>query len=175
MNRRQCARLPPVHFFRRGNMCSGSRFRARFRSLASPSRAGSLTVRELEVVTYLVQGHSNKRIALDMGLSTRTVESYRARVYLKLQVRNAVELTRHLVYWQTGIPASASLVKHDSCDDTGQAPPAGSGRGISGRDTVARARRPARRSGLCRPGASGATQAAGCGRSGGSRELRWTG
>lgn len=58
------------------------------------SRYESLTPRESEVMTLVVQGCANKIIAMDLGLSQRTVELHRARVMHKMQVRSLAELVR---------------------------------------------------------------------------------
>lgn len=57
-----------------------------------PSLVTALTKREQQIKCLLVQGHANKVIALELGISQRTVEAHRARIFRKLQVRNAVEL-----------------------------------------------------------------------------------
>jgi two-component system response regulator FixJ len=53
-----------------------------------------LTPREKEVMTDVVRGHANKVIAIDLGLSQRTVEIHRARVMEKMQVRSLAKLVR---------------------------------------------------------------------------------
>jgi DNA-binding NarL/FixJ family response regulator len=57
-------------------------------------RLSSLSTREMEIVKLLVNGNSNKQAAAILGLSTRTVESHRARIMLKLRVHSMSELTR---------------------------------------------------------------------------------
>src|SRR5262249_38676363 len=57
--------------------------------------------RELEVVRLVDDGNSNKQIAATLNLSTRTVETYRARIMLKLNVRSVAEVVRYAV--RTGI------------------------------------------------------------------------
>lgn len=52
-----------------------------------------LTVRECEVACYIVQGRANKYIAAELGVSQRTIEAHRSRIFNKLGVRNAVQLT----------------------------------------------------------------------------------
>lgn len=66
---------------------------------SKPIRAGvsSLTPREREVTGYLLHGCANKVIAMDLGISLRTVEAHRARIFDKLGVRHAVALA-HLFY-----------------------------------------------------------------------------
>lgn len=51
-----------------------------------------LTARESQVLGFLVRGISNKVIASEMGVSQRTVEAHRSRIFVKMQVRNAVQL-----------------------------------------------------------------------------------
>jgi two-component system, LuxR family, response regulator DctR len=59
-------------------------------------RLSTLTPRERQVMAAVAEGHANKVIAIDLGLSMRTVEVHRARVFEKLGVRGAVELTKAL-------------------------------------------------------------------------------
>jgi FixJ family two-component response regulator len=55
-------------------------------------RLKSLTPRETEVMHRVVAGQANKVIALDLGVSQRTVELHRARVMRKLKMRSLAEL-----------------------------------------------------------------------------------
>lgn len=55
-----------------------------------------LTDKEKEVMQLMIAGKTNREIAELGKNSTRTVELHRARVFQKLQVSNAVELTRML-------------------------------------------------------------------------------
>jgi len=56
-----------------------------------------LTPREHEVMPHIAQGTPNKLIAHEFGISQRTIEAHRARIFRKLNVRNAVELLRFLM------------------------------------------------------------------------------
>lgn len=62
--------------------------------LDARDRYESLTPREAEVMALVVQGMANKVIAMDLGVSQRTVELHRARVMQKMGVRNLAALVR---------------------------------------------------------------------------------
>jgi two-component system response regulator FixJ len=57
-------------------------------------RAGTLTTREKEVLSRLLQGSPNKIIARELGVSTRTVESHRATIMSKMNASSLAELVR---------------------------------------------------------------------------------
>jgi two-component system response regulator DctR len=59
-------------------------------------RLAELTEREAEVMRLVIEGHPNKRIADELGISVRTVEVHRARVFDKMNVKSAVELANRL-------------------------------------------------------------------------------
>jgi DNA-binding NarL/FixJ family response regulator len=52
----------------------------------------ALTKRELEVATLVARGSSNQRIAKELGLSVRTIESHLDHAYNKLDVDSRTEL-----------------------------------------------------------------------------------
>jgi len=59
-------------------------------------------------MTYLLLGKANKVIAMDLGMSMRTVETHRSRIFLKMGVRNAIELVRRVYapeLWALGLAA----------------------------------------------------------------------
>lgn len=61
-------------------------------------RAESLTPREREVMAFVVDGRANKVIAIDLGLSERTVEIHRANVMEKMGARSVAHLVKmHLI------------------------------------------------------------------------------
>jgi len=62
-----------------------------------PEPPQRLTKRELDVVGLLVQGLSNKEIAARLGLSEQTVKNHVARIMVKVDVRNRVELALYAV------------------------------------------------------------------------------
>lgn len=53
-----------------------------------------LSQREAEVVTLILQGKTIQEMAQMLVISDKTVNTYRYRIYEKLQVKNDVELTR---------------------------------------------------------------------------------
>lgn len=55
---------------------------------------GTLSEREREVLVMVAQGHTNQAVADHLGLSVKTVESYRSRLMAKLGLRNRAELTQ---------------------------------------------------------------------------------
>lgn len=59
-------------------------------------RIESLTVREREVMELVASGASNKVVAIELGISERTVEIHRARVMRKMEVRSLAELVAAL-------------------------------------------------------------------------------
>jgi two-component system nitrate/nitrite response regulator NarL len=71
------------------------------KSIPAPSnslRIGSapLTTRESEVIQRAARGKTNKRIAVDLGLSEHTVKNYLCRAFEKLGVSSRVELLFYL-------------------------------------------------------------------------------
>ncbi len=60
------------------------------------ARLATLTTRECEVMSRILEGKYNKVIADELAISVRTVEVHRARVFDKMQVRSAVELAQLL-------------------------------------------------------------------------------
>jgi FixJ family two-component response regulator len=69
-------------------------FKGQQHALDIRARYESLTPRETEVMAMVVQGCANKVIAMDLGVSQRTVELHRARVMQKMAVRSLAELVR---------------------------------------------------------------------------------
>ena len=53
-----------------------------------------VTGREREVLSMIANGLSNKRIAIALGRSVKTVEKHRANLMRKLQLHNVADLTR---------------------------------------------------------------------------------
>jgi two-component system response regulator FixJ len=58
------------------------------------TQVAGLTEREREVLDGLACGYPNKTIAYDLGISSRTVEVYRANIMTKLDVSNFADVLR---------------------------------------------------------------------------------
>lgn len=56
-----------------------------------------LTAREREVVQLIAEGNSNKKVALLLGISVKTVETHRSSAMHKLDIRSTAELVRYAV------------------------------------------------------------------------------
>ena len=66
------------------------------------SRIESLTEREKEVLDWVVEGHPNKVIAMELGISQRTVENHRAHVMEKMNARTTANLIKRVLLATSG-------------------------------------------------------------------------
>jgi DNA-binding NarL/FixJ family response regulator len=66
---------------------------------ASP--LGKLSNRELHVLELIGRGMGTRAIAEQLQVSVKTVESYRARLKDKMNLRSGTELTRFAIHWAT--------------------------------------------------------------------------
>ena len=57
----------------------------------------TLSMRELQVLRRLALGHTNREIARAYHISIKTVDTYRARILKKLNLRNNAELSRFAI------------------------------------------------------------------------------
>ena len=57
----------------------------------------TLSNREIQVLSQLASGKTNKEIADIYGISVKTVDTYRSRIFQKLELRNIAELTRFAI------------------------------------------------------------------------------
>ena len=73
----------------------------RDRAVASPRGAApdkrTLTDREREILHLLAEGQRTKEIAATLGISTKTVETYRSRIMLKLGIDNLAGLVKFAI------------------------------------------------------------------------------
>jgi DNA-binding NarL/FixJ family response regulator len=73
------------------------------RKLARPMTPGQLlTARERQVLQHIANGESNKRIAHELDLSVRTVETHRLNIKRKLEIDGQAELIKFAVENQFG-------------------------------------------------------------------------
>lgn len=61
------------------------------------NQSSPLSKREKEVLTLIAQGYTNKQTAQKLHISVKTVETHRARIMKKLQLRNRAELVRYAI------------------------------------------------------------------------------
>jgi DNA-binding NarL/FixJ family response regulator len=59
-----------------------------------------LSDRELEVFRLIGKGCSTRQIAEELHRSIKTIESHRAHIKEKLNLKNAMELVQHAIQWQ---------------------------------------------------------------------------
>jgi DNA-binding NarL/FixJ family response regulator len=77
-------------------------------------RAATLSEREKEVLCRIAWGHSNKEIASDLGLSVKTVETYKVRIGEKLGLRSRTEMVQFALRQGWLSDSSAPLRSGDS-------------------------------------------------------------
>ncbi len=56
-----------------------------------------LTDREIEILKLISKGKTNRKIAEELEISMKTVDTHRTRLMKKLKLHNAAELVRHAV------------------------------------------------------------------------------
>jgi two-component system, NarL family, response regulator NreC len=62
-----------------------------------PAQAAILTRRELEVLKMIAEGNSVKEIALQLGLSSKTVDTHKFNLMRKLDIHNKVQLVIYAI------------------------------------------------------------------------------
>lgn len=80
-----------------GSVFSGAVARTLSAALRNESRVAELTPRERDVLVAVASGSTNKAIAVQLGISVRTVESHRETLMRKLGVKGAAGLTRFAI------------------------------------------------------------------------------
>lgn len=73
------------------------------------SRLEQLSAREREVLRQVALGYTNKEIGLSLGISEKTVETYRQRIREKLDIKSRVEFCR--VAAELGLVVSHSFAE----------------------------------------------------------------
>jgi len=76
------------------------------KSKAPGSSFELLTDRELQVFDLVGQGFGTRQIAEQLGLDVKTVETYRARIKEKLELKDASELLRRAIAWKLDNPTA---------------------------------------------------------------------
>jgi len=72
-------------------------FLSHARSGPSDVPGDPLTPRELEVLKLIAEAHTSDQIALELGITRRTVDRHRENILGKLGMRDRVELTRYAI------------------------------------------------------------------------------
>lgn len=72
------------------------RYETRQQRLELDKQIGQLSVRESEVLNYLVKGNTSKEIAKRLDISPKTVDVHRANILHKMQAKTLTELRRKL-------------------------------------------------------------------------------
>ncbi|MES1195069.1 MAG: response regulator transcription factor, partial [Opitutus sp.] len=62
----------------------------------------TLSDREMEVFQLIGNGYSTRQIASKLSLSTKTIDSYREHLKLKLNLESGADLVRHAIQWARG-------------------------------------------------------------------------
>ena len=61
------------------------------------ANAARLTSRECEVLQLVAEGSANKQVALELGISIKTVEKHREHIGAKLDLHDTAALTRYAI------------------------------------------------------------------------------
>jgi DNA-binding NarL/FixJ family response regulator len=75
--------------------------RSRVGGMIEPGKSPieSLSDRELEVLTLIGQGQTTSAIATQLHLSVHTIDTYREKLKIKLNLANSAELNRYAAQW----------------------------------------------------------------------------
>ena len=66
-------------------------------STEKPSRGVELTAREREVVRLLAEGHTVREVAVELGLSVKTIEAHKLNLMRKLDLHDRVSLIAYAI------------------------------------------------------------------------------
>ena len=61
------------------------------------SRTDGLTDREVEILRRVTSGLTNRQLAVELGVSTRTIDAHLRSVYAKLGVKSRSAATRYAI------------------------------------------------------------------------------
>jgi DNA-binding NarL/FixJ family response regulator len=86
----------------KGFLMTGNQSDPTKHSQARPTR------REVEIMCLLAEGKANKEIAVELGITTRTVETHRAKIMLKLGLHSLAELIHYAIRHKIFTPPSAT-------------------------------------------------------------------
>ena len=65
--------------------------------MARRSRTDGLTNREVEILRRVTSGLTNRQLAEELGISTRTIDAHLRSVYAKLGVKSRGAATRYAI------------------------------------------------------------------------------
>ena len=65
--------------------------------MARRSRTDGLTNREVEILRRVTSGLTNRQLAEELGVSTRTIDAHLRSVYAKLGVKSRSAATRYAI------------------------------------------------------------------------------
>ena len=63
-------------------------------------RADGLTPREVQILRLVTSGRTNRQLAEELGVSTRTIDAHLRSIYAKLGVKSRSAATRYAVEHQ---------------------------------------------------------------------------
>jgi DNA-binding NarL/FixJ family response regulator len=86
--------LEAVHRAARGEEFVSPRVAAGLEVLRRTADGGGLSPREVEILRLIALGHTSAEVAIKLHLSRRTVETHRARIFQKLELKTRAELVR---------------------------------------------------------------------------------
>jgi DNA-binding NarL/FixJ family response regulator len=82
------------------HVISGKVFVSDTGTAPSPTdQLATLTDREIQVLERVGRGSSTAEIARDLGVSVKTIETYRSNIKAKLNLKSALDLVRYATSW----------------------------------------------------------------------------
>lgn len=86
-------------------------------------RIATLTARERQIMDSFIGGKPVKTIAYELGVSTKTVETHRSKLFQKMGVRSLVELTRMVLEAKRCADGAAQEPPPRACAPSATRPP----------------------------------------------------